>query len=63
LSLGCGGQPNRLPCPEVQPSSQNICRWFHLHALRGLPRGSCELRAELTVDGYLLVIDGPPLES
>jgi hypothetical protein len=36
---------------------------FYLHVLRGLPRGDYTLAAELVVDGHLLVIDGPPLES
>jgi hypothetical protein len=34
---------------------------FYLHTLRGLPRGDYTLRAELIVDGHLLVIDGPML--
>ncbi|HEY8475127.1 MAG TPA: carboxypeptidase regulatory-like domain-containing protein [Natronosporangium sp.] len=46
---------------EVQRVDLQWVGGFYLHVLRDLPRGSYTLDAELTVDGHLLVIEGPTI--
>jgi outer membrane protein assembly factor BamB len=46
---------------EVRRADLDWVVGFYLHLLRGLPPGDYTLRAELVVDGHLLVIDGPQI--